>query len=400
VTKKATPLANTPVSTNPSPTSVAGPSQRSILERPRAVAYSKKDGPSTPEAPRITGQTKAMRKESTSAAVIRMMKDRPDFDFVSSLRDTAVAGLTWGDLFVLAPRVKRDIAHQLVQERNRKSSLKGKEKVPVRQSVSFTEEVVECCQVEESKAVKPTAEGVGRALAEDPASITNFYTIGSINSVAVVGMDVMVYSIGKILVDSGSVLNLIPEYLAKHLNLPLRQTKSLMMRTAAAEVSYIRWYVDLDIEIAGVISTSRVYCIPAPARPSYTLLLGRKWMKQVRALGNYDTGTYVIRDALGNKHIVTAQATPPTVRSDVPVLSISHNLEMSEINDDLDEDTRLELELGPEGYADALLRQVEVEAEEEMAQYGIAGDEDGYAGDSEESDDEVYVNEAGNASRH
>jgi hypothetical protein len=72
-----------------------------------------------------------------------------------------------------------------------------------------------------------------------------------------------------------------------------------------------------------------------------------------------------------------------------------------EISDDdgLDEETRLELALGPEGYADALLRQVEEEAELEM-QTQIGAEEDGYAGDSEESDDEVYVNEAVNASRH
>jgi hypothetical protein len=65
------------------------------------------------------------------------------------------------------------------------------------------------------------------------------------------------------------------------------------------------WYVDVDIEIAGVTSTSWVYCVPAPARPSYTLLLGRKWMKQVRAIGNYETGTYIIRDSLGKEYAQT-----------------------------------------------------------------------------------------------
>jgi hypothetical protein len=395
VTKKVTPLANTPVSTDPIPTSVAGPST-SILERPRAVAYSK-----TVERPveksGVSGQTKIMKKQPEPAGVIRMMVGKPEFDFVSSLRDTAVAGMTWGDLFVLAPRVKRDVARQLVQER--KASSKGKEKQ--KRSVSFVEEVAECHQVE---VARPTAMGMGRALAEDPLAVTNFYTVGKVNLAPCQTLgpfqcvpDVTVYSIAKILVDSGSVLNLMPEYFARHLGFHLSPTKSLMMRTAAAEVSVIQWYVDVDIEIAGVISTSRVYCVPAPARPSYTLLLGRKWMKQVRAIGNYETGTYLIRDSLGKEYTVTAQAAPASVRAEVPVISMCQ--EMSD-DDDLDEDTRLELELGPEGYADALLRQVEVEAEEEMAQYGIAGDEDGYAGDEEVSDDEVYVNEAGNASRH
>jgi hypothetical protein len=183
-----------------------------------------------------------------------------------------------------------------------------------------------------------------------------------------------------------------------------------MMRTAAAEVSVIQWYVDIDIEIAGITATSRVYCVPPPARPSYTILLGRKWMKQVRAIGNYESGTYVIHDSLGTKLIVTAQAAPASIRMEVPVLSISQNDGLDEVkdgldkkgNDDLDEETRLELALGPEGYAEALLRQVEEEAEEEM-QDQLGADEGGYAGDSEESEDEIYVNEAsgsGNAWRH
>jgi hypothetical protein len=333
-----------------------------------------------------------MKKESTPAGVIRMMAGRPEFDFVSSLRDTAVSGMTWGDLFVLAPRVKSDVARQLVQERKSTSKGKGKQRAQTRKSVSFVEDVGDSCHVDAMQVVRPTAMGMGRALAEDPSAVTNFYTIGRINLAPCQTLDpfqgvsdVTVYSIAKILVDSGSVLNLMPEYFARHLGFHLSPTKSLMMRTAAAEVSVIQWYVDVDIEIAGVISTSRVYCVPAPARPSYTLLLGRKWMKQVRAIGNYETGTYIIRDSLGKKYAVTAQAAPVSVRAEVPVLAMCQ--EVSD-DDDLDEETRLELSLGPEGYADALLRQVEEEAELEM-QTQIGAEEDGYAGDSEESDDEV-----------
>jgi hypothetical protein len=372
---------------------VTGPS--SILERPRAAVYSRKQPVADSSC-----QTKLVRKEPAPACVIRMMVGKPEFDFVASLRDTALAGLTWGDVLVLAPREKRDVVRQLVQGRTRKSS--GKQKV--QRPVSFVQDVKECCHVEASRQVAwPTAMGIGRALAEDPATVTNFYTIGNINLASRGDAEVTVYSIGKILVDSGSVLNLIPEYLARHLNLRLSPTKSLMMRTAAAEVSIIRWYVDLDIEVAGVTATSRVYCIPAPARPSYTLLLGRKWMKQVRAVGNFETGTYVVRDSLGNTHIVTAQAAPASIRTEVPILIISHDWNaaapdgLDEVNDDLDEETRLELALGPDGYADALLRQVEEEAEEEMQAQGGAADADGYAGDSEESnkDDGIYVNEGG-----
>jgi hypothetical protein len=247
--------------------------------------------------------------------------------------------MTWGDLFVLAPRVKRDVARQLVQERTRKD--KGKGKAQVRKSVSLVEDVMDCQHVE---VASPTAMGPGRALAEDPAASTNFYTTGKINQVS--QQVIAVYTIGKILVDSGSVLNLMPEYLARHLGFHLSPAKSLLMRTAAAEISVIEWYVDLDVEIAGVTATARVYCIPAPARPSYTLLLGRKWLKQVRAIGNYDSGTYIIHDSLGNRHTVKAQAPPASIRAEVPVLSLSQ-LDKEDARDDddsddeLDEETRL-----------------------------------------------------------
>jgi hypothetical protein len=113
--------------------SVSGPS--SILERPRVAAYSRKQ----PVA-ESSGQTKLVRKEASApAGIIRMMVGKPEFDFVASLRDTAVAGLTWGDLFVLAPRVKRDVARQLVQEGTRTS--KGNQNV--QRSVSFVEDVTE-----------------------------------------------------------------------------------------------------------------------------------------------------------------------------------------------------------------------------------------------------------------
>jgi hypothetical protein len=114
----------------------------------------------------------------------------------------------------------------------------------------------------------PTAMGLGRILAEDRIAVTNVYTVGTIYLVLrqKLDLEVTVCSIGMILVDSGSVFNLMPEYLARHLEFNLSPTKAVMMRTAAAEVSIIQWYVDLDIEIAGVTAASRVYCLPPRGR--------------------------------------------------------------------------------------------------------------------------------------
>jgi hypothetical protein len=46
-------------------------------------------------------------------------------------------------------------------------------------------------------------------------------------------------------------------------------------------------------------------------------------MKQVHAIDNYATGAYVIRDTLGNEHVVTAQATRPSIWTEVPGLTVS-----------------------------------------------------------------------------
>jgi hypothetical protein len=89
-------------------------------------------------------------------------------------------------------------------------------------------------------------------------------------------------------------------------------------------------------------------------------------MKQVRAIGNYESGTYVIHDSLGTKLIVTAQAGPASIRMEVPVMTISQNDGLDEVNATTIWTNRLGLALGTEGYAEALLRQVEEEAEEEM----------------------------------
>ena len=72
-------------------------------------------------------------------------------------------------------------------------------------------------------------------------------------------------------------MNIMPLYLAK-LRLNLTLNTRLAIRTATAHFTQIDWQCLLDITIAGATATAAVYCIPKPSRPSYTLLLGRKWL--------------------------------------------------------------------------------------------------------------------------
>ena len=89
-----------------------------------------------------------------------------------------------------------------------------------------------------------------------------------------------------------------PLYLAKGLKLNLVLTTRLAaIRAATAHVTRIDWQCLLDITIAGVTATATVYYIPEPSRPSYTLLLGRRWLAQCKVVRHYETNIYIIKDS-------------------------------------------------------------------------------------------------------
>ena len=109
---------------------------------------------------------------------------------------------------------------------------------------------------------------------------------------------------GKILIDGGAVVNLMPEVIARKLNLKLFENNDIMIRTATNEIRAIRYCTNFDITIAGVTAYIRMYIIDISQ--SYSLLLGRRWLYQVRAIGDYERGSYTIYDADGCSHKVTA----------------------------------------------------------------------------------------------
>ena len=104
------------------------------------------------------------------------------------------------------------------------------------------------------------------------------------------------------MLDGGAVVNLMPHGVAARLDLHLMRNDDLKIRTAIGEVVPISYYVIFDVRIAGVMATIRAYVVPAVT--SYMLLLGRRWLQQVRATGDYEKETYVIRDLAGNEREV------------------------------------------------------------------------------------------------
>ena len=78
---------------------------------------------------------------------------------------------------------------------------------------------------------------IGRALPEGTLPIFNFYTYGSIcNNVS---DSEGTHSLGKILIDGGSVMNIMPFYLAHKLRLSQTPTTGLAIQTATAQITRI-----------------------------------------------------------------------------------------------------------------------------------------------------------------
>ena len=168
-----------------------------------------------------------------------------------------------------------------------------------------------------------------RALPEGLLPVVNFYTYGTVRNANNLDED-GTHSLGKILIDGGFVMNIMPFYLAKKLKLNLAPTMGLAICTATAHVTRIDWQCSLDITIAGVTATATVYCIPEPSRPSYTLLLGRRWLAQCKAVGHYETDTYIIRDSNDNSFLVPVHGTPSKSVESPEIVGYCHGLSLDD----------------------------------------------------------------------
>jgi len=212
---------------------------------------------------------------------IRMMAGHEKFDFVGAFRDALVTGLKWGSFFDLAPSVKRDICHLLVQERAKglergKGKGKGKAKI-VTVDVGVGNEPVEA---EEEVLTVASDRHLG--------DVINFYTKGTIDTPA--GS----FQVSRILVDAGSVVNLMPIHLLKFIGAKLRKAGGMVIRTVTNALAKIAYCANVRITVTDVACDLRIYTLPEEYKPTYPLLLSRRWLQAVKAKGDYATGKYYI----------------------------------------------------------------------------------------------------------
>ena len=150
------------------------------------------------------------------------------------------------------------------------------------------------------KGAKNTEVVKDGVLQEPGIRIVNFHTNGEVWPLGK-GRETG-YRIGKILLDGGAVVNWMPEKTARRLSLRLEENDDIVIRTATNEVRSIRFCTDFDISIAGVTAHIHAYVMDIPQ--SYSLLLGRRWLYQFRAVRDYANNSYTIYDAEGHSHIV------------------------------------------------------------------------------------------------
>ena len=325
-------------------------------------------------------KTKHQRRTRGEINPIRMMRGLAKFNTMASFRDTEVRGLTWGQYLEDCPTARSELARGMVRERLRPTGPKSRKQKG--KDVAGIAEV-------------PIWPGVGRGKAapETPSRITNFYTVAKVNQHGP-DLNPKVFQVSKVLIDGGSVLNMIPLHLAQQMGLKLIDQNEVLMRTAASTYHSINHYVMMDISIAGVTATIRCYCLPS--RPSYSILLGRRWMKQVRAIGDYADDSYCIYDLAGLKYIVPANPTPSDIRDEIPVLCINTCSEPKA----LDEETCHDLEVPEDEVCRRLYRTIRYQAESDAdVEDGGSEDEDDSYDLEEEDLSDSYGEGSGNGLR-
>lgn len=319
---------------------------------------------------------------------IRMIGGREPWDPVESLRKMPVVGLDFGSLMDMAPgaRIAVGKALQIDKPPGEKKRRTTEQTFMDVSAVSVSMKKDQMGKVSGDVATLATTvrndapsddKGV---LAEPDCQIMNFHTSGNVwGSGYSVGK---AYKIGKILIDGGAVVNLMPERIAERLGFELIDNNDIVIRTATDETRPIHKCTTFDLDIAGVTARIKVYVIDIPQ--SYSLLLGRRWLYQVRAFGDYSSHAYTIYDSKGIPHEVQ----PMGGAKIEPLPEVLLNPHKALPHTDLTDTEKEEISLG-QGKMDAIISRIVAGAESRFQDWET----------EEESEAEEDQPEAGNGPR-
>jgi hypothetical protein len=102
----------------------------------------------------------------------------------------------------------------------------------------------------------------------------------------------------KILVGGGATVNLVALRVAKATNLRLHEDDNLCIRVANGTSIPITHVVRFTIKIVGIDHDVEAFVMPGNV--SYSILLGRPWMRSAKLWGSYEHDQYYMLDGRGN----------------------------------------------------------------------------------------------------
>ncbi|KAI9748959.1 MAG: hsp70 nucleotide exchange factor fes1 [Chaenotheca gracillima] len=234
-------------------------------------------GPDGP-AKRTRTNAAATKRQPAQRRYIKGMQGHEEFSLTDTLRHTTI-NLSLMNLLNIAPQMRREIGKAV--------SLQPKQ---------------------------GASAGTGSDLTIGQQLVPNFYTRGTIHSRSTGNTQ---YQASKILIDGGSSVNLIAQQAIDKMNLTYHAGKPITIKVANGETQNLTWTAEFDLTIGSVIKPINAYIIPGQV--SYTILLGRHWMRQVNAIGDYAQGRYFIKNQSGKLEeldAITPAIPVPTPRID------------------------------------------------------------------------------------
>lgn len=127
--------------------------------------------------------------------------------------------------------------------------------------------------------------------------------------------ELLSYTIRKALIDPGATLNSSNSYAEEQMNCAMHHDRSVQIRVANGNVQALPGSVKVLITVAGVPKVVQLQIVPG--RTSYSIILGRPWLRSVNAVGYYGFDEYWITDPTGIHHQLDYSGPKDTIAPEI-----------------------------------------------------------------------------------
>jgi len=152
------------------------------------------------------------------------------------------------------------------------------------------------------------------------SGLTNFYTFGMIRVTA--GL----VRTTRILLDGGATANIINRKLVTHLSLPIQHHEPRSIRMGNGEDKPLSEETTIVLDVAGLLR--EVSFLIIDGNTTYTMLLGRGYLKSAGALDDFENDQVMFRDSTGHR-VVVPREDPTTKPGVIPTNQLPQSLTKS-----------------------------------------------------------------------